>query len=474
MLKKLVTHSLLYSLAPQAPRIASLFLMPIITRHLSVLDYGIYGVITSYLYFVTVLKDLGFGVTFVNSFYKHPVRWKLIWRMLHGHLVIWGGAYILILMVVLKIAIPKEAANHYWQIALLIVVPAILFENTSTLGNYYYRFNEKPLFIAIVSITTGVLSVFVTYYCIVHLKMGYMGWFVASFVSMFAMFLFYFYPVYFKLKLIPIIRIRRKFIIPHLKVALPMIPHNYASYLLNSSDRVVMNMMKVGVGQIGLYNIAYTFGNYFDTVGEAVGMAVGPFYSKLYTSKKKDALKDERNLTFFLAGCFIFSTFLLSLWLKEIFILLISNAELRTGYNIGIIIIMSYAYRPMYWSAGIKLSIYEKTSSLWRISFIAGMLNVILNIIFVPYYGIYAAAVSTLISLIYMGFCGYYFKSYKKLEGLDHYPPVWITVILLLTLTSYLLKDVAIVVKAVISVSLLTAGFLWLRNRIAILKAIDV
>jgi O-antigen/teichoic acid export membrane protein len=474
MIKKLLSHSLIYSLAPQAPKIASLFLMPIITKHLTTVDYGIYGVITSYLFFVTVLKDLGFGVVFVNTFYKHPNRWKLIWRMLHGHLIIWGLIYSVLLLLALRIAIPKEAYGNYWSIAALLIIPAILFETTNSIGNYYYRFSQKPVYIAIVSIVTGVLSVFMTYYCIVTLHMGYMGWFVASFVSILVMFLFYVYPVYIKLKLIPLIRFRKKFITPHLRVALPMIPHNYSSYLLNSSDRVVMNVLKINISQIGLYNIAYTFGNYFETVGEAVGMAVGPFYSKLYSSKKPTALRDERRLTFFLASCFIAATFLLSLWLREVFMLLIGNKELQAGYSIGIIIIMSYAYRPMYWSAGIKLSMFEKTSLLWRISFIAGMINVILNFIFIPYFGIYAAAANTMVSLLYMGFSGYYFKSYKKMEGLDHYPLYWIAVIMLLTLVSYLLKDAWIPVKIMITAGIVIAGAALLIRNIRGLKEIDV
>ncbi len=145
-----------------------------------------------------------------------------------------------------------------------------------------------------------------------------------------------------------------------------MIPHNYSSYLLNSSDRVVMDQFKVSIDQIGQYNIIHVR-NYFESVGEAIGMAVGPFYSKLYTAKTKKALIDERNLTFF-DDKFLLATFLISLWLKEIFILLISNKELQSAYPIGIIIIMSYAYRPMYWSVGIKLKYFENYQSTWKIS----------------------------------------------------------------------------------------------------------
>src|ERR1051325_11263589 len=93
MLKKFFTHSLLYSLAPQAPKIASIFLLPISTKYLTPEDYGIYGIIGSYLAIGSGVRDLGFPVVFVNTFYKYPSRWKFLWRMFHGHLFLWSLIY---------------------------------------------------------------------------------------------------------------------------------------------------------------------------------------------------------------------------------------------------------------------------------------------------------------------------------------------------------------------------------------------
>ena len=69
MFKKLLSHSFLYSVAPQLPKLLSLALMPILTKYLTDKDYGIYGVITAYIFFISVLKDLGFSVVFVNTFF---------------------------------------------------------------------------------------------------------------------------------------------------------------------------------------------------------------------------------------------------------------------------------------------------------------------------------------------------------------------------------------------------------------------
>lgn len=466
MLKKLVSHSLLYSISPQVPRILSFFLMPIMTRYLTATDYGIYGVITSYLYFITVWKDLGFGVVFVNTFYKYKHRWKFIWRLLSGHLIIWGLFFSMILLLVLFIALPKSEMHFYWLIAGLLITSSVLFDNTNMIANYYFRFSERPQYVVTVSIISSVVAIAVAFIFIVKLKLGYISWFYSSFAASLVGFIVNFYFVFIKLKLIPILAIRKRFILPHLKVALPMIPHNYSGYLLNSSDRVVLDLYKVDIKRIGVYNIAYQFGNIFESLGEAIGMAVGPFYSKLFTADSEKSIRDERNFTFVLMSLFIAGTFVLSIWLKELFILLIKNESLREGYGIGIIILMGYSYRPMYWSAGIKMSIHEKTGILWRISFIAGVLNVLLNIIFVPLYGIYAAAINTFISLLYLGFSGYYIKRNKRSNDLNHYPAYWIIAICIITFIAYSLKDLAIGAKILITTCVLVLLIsLYTRNR---------
>ena len=474
MLKKLLSHSFLYSLAPQIPKIATLVLMPVITRYLTATDYGIYGIIMSYLFISTALKDLGFSVVFVNTFYKFPHRWQMIWRMLYGHLMLWSVFFVVLLLGLLWLAVPPDAAGNFWWIALLTILPAVLFENTALLGNYYYRFSQKPGYIAFTSALAAVVSVACTYYCIVYLRLGYMSWFIASFATALTLFLLYLYPVYGKLKLYPIMKWRPKFIKPHLKVALPMIPHNYSSYLLNSSDRVIMDAYKINVNRIGVYNIAYQFGNYFESFGDAVGMAVGPFFSKLYTSQRPQAESDARVLTFFLMSFFLLSTFVTSLWLKEIFSFLIRNEELKKAYGIGIIILMAYSYKPMYWSSGIKLSLNEKTGMLWRISFIAGLINVLLNIVFIPLYGIYSAAIITFISLLYMGFSGFYFKSFKKIQSVNFYPQWWMLAICVLTAVAVVLRDAHYTIKLGLSFFLIAvAGFYFFKNY-ARLQAIDI
>ena len=86
---------------------------------------------------------------------------------------------------------------------------------------------------------------------------------------------------------------------------------------------------------------------------------------------------------------------------------------------------MSYSYRPIYIGCTGVLFYKEKTSMLWKITFIAGLISVIGNIIFIPIYGVNAAALITFISLLYMGFAGFMFDAVKANNKANLKPSMW-------------------------------------------------
>src|SRR5580698_8494806 len=99
--KKLFTNTLIYALGPQLPRIASFFVLPIITKDLTTTDYGIYGVVLAYTGLMGGIKDLGTSVNISNLFYRHANRWQTGWRQLHGYVSMWSFPYALIQSVLL-------------------------------------------------------------------------------------------------------------------------------------------------------------------------------------------------------------------------------------------------------------------------------------------------------------------------------------------------------------------------------------
>ena len=162
-LKRLFSHSLIYALGPQIPRIAAIFVLPLITQHLTSKDYGVYGVLTSYVGILTGMADLGFAVTMVNSFYKYPKKWPIIWRQLHFYLIAWSILYSILMAIMLNFVIPKSEEGQLLNIMALVCLPSLFFNSTIVIGSRYYQFAQKPLYIGMTSALVGIIAIFLTH-----------------------------------------------------------------------------------------------------------------------------------------------------------------------------------------------------------------------------------------------------------------------------------------------------------------------
>ncbi|MGO4911496.1 lipopolysaccharide biosynthesis protein [Leeuwenhoekiella sp. W20_SRS_FM14] len=464
MLKKLFSHTAIYGVAPQISKIAAFFSLPLITKYLTDIDFGVYGLLMAYTTALSVLSSLGLRIVIINGFYHYPAQYKWLWRQLYGFLNLWNIFYALILGILIYYVVPTEAIEHRWILVFLTVLPLVFFGQTAVLGLTYYQLNQKPLQVAWRSALFGVLTVLLNILFIVYFKMGYMGWFWSLCISGLLNNFSYWYPLNFKLDLKPIYNFKWRLIKKSLKVSFPVIPHHYSSYLVDSSDRIVMDWFKVSTGDIGKYNLAYNFGNVFNSLGTACGMAITPLVNKMY---KKSDDQGAKRLIFLLQLSFFAITFFSCIWLKEIFNLMISNEALAKMYPLGIIIIMAYNYRPMYLGAVSKLFYVEKTNMLWKLTLTAGLINLILNIIFIPIYGIEAAAITTFICLIYMGYAGYFSTSFKSVNNVQYYPLIWAVSTILLTVLASLIVDLNIEYKLLITFTLIPlAVFLVLKLKL--------
>lgn len=450
-------------MGPQIPKIANLLVLPVITQFLSPTDYGIYGTLLAYTGLLAGLRMMGFDVLLINSFFKKSA-WKNYWKRYLGGLYAYNFAFAWVYGFLLYTFMPKEVGENTFIVLALIIIPSTFFSVINKFGGRYFQLKQKPQYIAIVTIIVGSITVLMNLYTIAYLKLGYMGWFISTAIGESISFICYSIPIVKNLGIRPKITLNRNFWKKSIRVALPTVPHNYSTYLLNSSDRLVMDQLKTPIDQIGIYNLAYIFGGYMEFFGNAVGMAVGPIIAGLFNKKTKQAENQIKSLIFFLQTTFLAICFVVSLWVKELFNLLIRNDNLSIAYPLSIIIIMGYAYRPLYWASVNKLMFYEHTNKLWRISFIAGLINVGLNLIFIPIYGIYAAAITTLISLIYLGLSPYFIKEYQAMQNAKIYPVIWMILIVIFTGIAFYLKDINPGIKVICSLLVIAVLFMAFKR----------
>ena len=75
---------------------------------------------------------------------------------------------------------------------------------------------------------------------------------------------------------------------------------------------------------------------------------------------------------------------------------------------------MALNYRPMYIAASNMFFYYEKTIKLLYITFAAGVMSLLANIILIPLYGLWAAVLINYISFLYMGYSGFLTNFFRQ------------------------------------------------------------
>ncbi|MCB0802936.1 MAG: oligosaccharide flippase family protein [Flavobacteriales bacterium] len=465
MLKRIFKETTIYAVGPQLPKIVGFFILPIITKDLTAYDYGIAALVSAYAGILTAMRALGLTDLFVNYYYKRPKFYKIIWKHLLGFLFSYSLVFALFQGLLLFLILPLSLKLKL-MVIILNVIPIVLFENITVFGSRFLQLKQRPYPVAIISAISGFVIVFLNLYTISYLKMGFMGWFVSSLFGSLIQFAFY-VLVLLKNRIMPVMRFRKKYLKKYLRISLPIVPNKYGHYLLNSSDRIVMDFMSISTHKIGLYNFGYNIGNYFQIIVNSLGIAIAPFYLKLISTGKLADLTTAKKLTQYIQLLFIFITFLGALWLRELFDILVSNDDLKLTYNIAIIIVMMQNYAPIRFFFTNYIVYNEKTTFLWRITLVGGIINVILNLLLIPLFGVLVAAITTFVTMFYISIAGYYHKKYKEIQKVELNPFFWFIMSSIATFIVYFLKDIETTNKILISVLLfiIITGLLMMSKK---------
>lgn len=183
-----------------------------------------------------------------------------------------------------------------------------------------------------------------------------------------------------------------------LKFSLPIIPHHLGTFLFVFSDRIILEKF-VLIGAIGLYSIANQFGVLVKLVTKSINSALAPNFMKLSKVDKTQTVKIFKTIIVKWA-VFISLVFLcLALFSEETVVLLLPQNYHGACPYIPILL-FAYAINGFYVFSMNALSFSKKTIYIPLITGCAGVVNVALNLVFIPKYGVYAAAWTTVVSSV--------------------------------------------------------------------------
>jgi O-antigen/teichoic acid export membrane protein len=173
-----------------------------------------------------------------------------------------------------------------------------------------------------------------------------------------------------------------------------------AYWVFSLSDRVVLGKLST-LDQVGLYGIAFTFTGLLSLINASFGQAWAPIALKIYEEERDRApIFFGRVMTHLLVGFGLLSV-VITTFAKELLIVLSTPAYYPAASAVGPLALATTASATTHVTA-LGISLMMRTKYFAYYSWLAALLNLGLNILFVPRWGMLAASWTTAVSYLFL------------------------------------------------------------------------
>ncbi len=384
-----ILHSFNYFIKTIATQGISLISIPIFTHFLSTEDYGILNIFTSYVAIASVLLTLNTQVGIGRYYFEEQDDFgSLIFMCIVFPFTLLGISFVVLLSYQEEIAKLLSLPVN----TIIFIVPSVLVLIT---GNYVlqvFRSQKKSIVIRNYSIHKTYFSFLVTLAILYFMKEEkYLARLQGDLVVLFVFSIY----TFFLLKPFITYKLKKVHLTYLLSYSVPLIPAYLSTYLLSYFDRILINGY-LGSSSAGLYSFAYNISSLQIMIFTALTYAWDPEFYQLM--KNKDFAKHDLDVTK-LSKLIAFGSCCLILFADQIGRLL-GSAKYHEGLVLIPIIILGQYFLSVNYFYKNQISYAKKNWLASVVILITTLVNIGLNIILIPKYGMIAAAFTTMVSYL--------------------------------------------------------------------------
>jgi O-antigen/teichoic acid export membrane protein len=194
-----------------------------------------------------------------------------------------------------------------------------------------------------------------------------------------------------------------------LKTASPLMFSGLLLYLLNWTDVIILGMM-LDDKQVGIYNIAFKVGSAGFLIIVSVSTIITPKIAELYGSNKTAELKNLVHSSTRLIALLSIPVVLVLILFRH-YILSFFGTEATPGASTLVIVSLGVLFSAMIGNVDQIMNMTNNQKILRNITAVCFFVNVILNILLIPNYGIEGSAFASLVTNIIINLlCLFYIK----------------------------------------------------------------
>lgn len=405
---KFLKNSVVYTIGDLLPKVITFFMIPVLTGHMSKADYGIYNYLIVLIGFFSMAYVLGLDGALTRFYYEYKDKGKekelisSIWIFLLIYDILISIVLLFLGKGIISKLILKDIPFKPYFIFLVLIC---FFTTFSSLPLVLVRLREQAFRFGLFNIITTIVNVFFIFYFVSYKKQGAEGNLKANLITYVIFSIVYFILNFKDLK--PVIA--PKIIKGALKYGIPLIPHALGAWILMSSDRFFLNMYRTK-DELGIYGLGYQFGMLVYFLIVAVNKAYVPFFFKTAEEEKENAPKVFEEIIRYYLVIIITIGFGLALFSKEIISIMVPNKSYHIAYTIVPLIALAYILNGFYFMSVNGIFYSKKTYILPVSTGISAVVDVILNYLLIPKYGMYGAAIATASAYLVLFIVTYYYS----------------------------------------------------------------
>mgnify|MGYP006279067557 CR=1 FL=1 len=394
MIKEIFKHSIIYGLGGMLKRATGFLLLPLYTSYLTVSQYGELEVFIVSTTIIFRVVQLGFGSALFKYFsYDTDSEQDSV----YNQLVISSGFYFLLVFSAIALVILFSFRENlslllfdttdYADLFSLVIV-IVLFQTVHVIPRAYLRIQNRSALYSSINIGEFLVQVGITIYLVAAKGMGIRGVLLAQVITTGLAAVVFTGIIFRKL----LFRISGRVIQEMLGYGIYLIPVSIGSLVLMMSSRYFI-LFYHNSNELGIFTLG-------DKISKILFMGVSAFQlawpAIMFRIKDLPDAKDRyaEVITYYVmvfAGIFV----MLCTFSREL-VLILGNEEYLGALFVIPVLVGAYMIYGFFYSGTIGINIYKKTYYQTIAMILAALVNLGLNFLLTPAYGIIGTALAFL------------------------------------------------------------------------------
>jgi O-antigen/teichoic acid export membrane protein len=397
MLKKvreIGTNAIYYGLGNILNKSLGLFLIPVYARHIPIEQYGVLAILELTILLLLALLNLGITSGHERFFYLEKEKKEYSIFLFNNVL----GLFLISVISLSIISLFSTSlsiffwGNKEYAFFILLVLVITFVEINNVIPLQILQYDGKPLTYITTNFIRLLLSVAATIYFVISKNLGIEGILYGRLVGSGLTMIFQFFSV-----IVPrmIVKMDLSKVLMTMRYGFPLTVSLIGYLIFASSDRYMLNWL-TDERQTGMYGFGYKISNMVMLLVQSIGIGYLPSVYK--QEKQEDNKRFYRKMLFYYTFIMTYAILIFLFFYKILLWPLIHNKEYWNGLLIVPIMSVAFLILGMNNFVNIGLTLKNKTRFYIIPTFIAALVNICLNFLFIKWFGFVGPAYSALIS----------------------------------------------------------------------------